>query len=178
MATGSDPDALKQDWANSISRGLCTPGVIFRSRVQFLQKSCSIAEVVCNSVWQETERWTRTTSPLRRASVSGERGVVERILSCCVAERRRRGDHSLADASLDRRHQNAYKSMHKGGVISPLLANIALHGMEEVARRAGGPEFPCVNGKQIHQRTTCIRYADDFVILHRTWELDDQVFCP
>src|SRR2546428_10459761 len=57
-----------------------------------------------------------------------------------------------------------------GGVRSPLLANIALHGMEEVARRAGGPEFPCFNGKQIHQRTTCIRYADDFVILHRTWE--------
>jgi len=42
--------------------------------------------------------------------------------------------------------------------------------MEEVARRAGGPEFPCFNGKQIHQRTTCIRYADDCVILHRTWE--------
>src|SRR5713101_4518701 len=57
-----------------------------------------------------------------------------------------------------------------GGVSSPLLANIALHGMEEVAQRAGGPEFPCFNGKQIHQRTTCIRYADDFVILHRTWE--------
>ena len=42
--------------------------------------------------------------------------------------------------------------------------------MEEVARRAGGPEFPCCNGKQIDQRTTCIRYADDCVILHRTWE--------
>jgi RNA-directed DNA polymerase len=67
-----------------------------------------------------------------------------------------------------------FKPIHEGtpqgGVISPLLANIALHGMEEVARRAGGPEFPCFNGKQIHQRTTCIRYADDFVILHRTWE--------
>jgi hypothetical protein len=31
-----------------------------------------------------------------------------------VAERRRRGDHSLADASLDWQRQNAYKSMHKG----------------------------------------------------------------
>ena len=70
--------------------------------------------------------------------------------------------------------QAIFKPIHEGtpqgGVISPLLANIALHGMEEVARRAGGPEFPCFNGKQIHQRTTCIRYADDFVILHRTWE--------
>ena len=62
------------------------------------------------SVWQETERWTRTTRPVSSAAVSGERGVVERILSCCVADRRRRGDHSLADASLDRRRQNAYKS--------------------------------------------------------------------
>jgi RNA-directed DNA polymerase len=57
-----------------------------------------------------------------------------------------------------------FKPIHEGtpqgGVRSPLLANIALHGMEEVARRAGGPEFPCFNGKQIHQRTTCIRYAD------------------
>ena len=33
---------------------------------------------------------------------------MERILSCCVAERRRRGDHTLADASLDRRRQNVY----------------------------------------------------------------------
>ncbi len=68
----------------------------------------------------------RTTSPLRRASVFGERGVVERILSCCVAERRRRGDHRLADASLDRRRQNAYKSMHTG----------------EALRTRGAPQTP------------------------------------
>src|SRR5712691_6882125 len=42
--------------------------------------------------------------------------------------------------------------------------------MEEVARRAGGPEFPRINGKRFHQKTMCIRYADDFVIFHRTWE--------
>jgi hypothetical protein len=39
---------------------------------------------------------------------------VERILSGCVAERRRRGDHILADASLDRRRQNVYKSCTRG----------------------------------------------------------------
>ena len=48
----------------------------------------------------------------------------------------------------------------QGGVISPLLANIALHGMEErinqVARSLPGDE-----------RVTLIRYADDFVILHK-----------
>ena len=70
--------------------------------------------------------------------------------------------------------QEIFKPIHEGtpqgGVISPLLANIALHGMEEVARRAGGPEFPRINGKRFHQKTMCIRYADDFVIFHRTWE--------
>lgn len=57
----------------------------------------------------------------------------------------------------------------QGGVISPLLANIALHGMEERIRQA----FP---RKRIGKRETgsaiisivpnLIRYADDFVILH------------
>lgn len=48
----------------------------------------------------------------------------------------------------------------QGGVISPLLANIALHGLEAAlgikTRRAAGH----VVGKR-----TLIRYADDFVIL-------------
>src|SRR5258708_11212011 len=49
----------------------------------------------------------------------------------------------------------------QGGVISPLLANIALHGMEtQVAQaftyREGKPNF--------------VRYADDFVVFHPTEE--------
>ena len=44
----------------------------------------------------------------------------------------------------------------QGGVISPLLANIALHGLEREVRRANSQgEKPMV-----------VRYADDFVILH------------
>jgi len=47
----------------------------------------------------------------------------------------------------------------QGGVISPLLANVALHGMEKVAKegfaKGGSVEKPIV-----------VRYADDFVILH------------
>jgi RNA-directed DNA polymerase len=44
----------------------------------------------------------------------------------------------------------------QGGVISPLLANIALHGLEtEVAQAQHNGEKPMV-----------VRYADDFVILH------------
>ncbi len=44
----------------------------------------------------------------------------------------------------------------QGGVISPLLANIALHGMENRIKQLGSVRYPpCL-----------IRYADDFVILH------------
>ncbi len=52
----------------------------------------------------------------------------------------------------------------QGGVISPLLANIALHGMEErikqtFPRRNAGLGSNC-------QPPHLIRYADDFVVLH------------
>jgi len=57
----------------------------------------------------------------------------------------------------------------QGGVISPLLANIALHGMENRIKQA----FPRrkvgykENGSQINSSIPdFIRYADDFVILH------------
>lgn len=51
----------------------------------------------------------------------------------------------------------------QGGVISPLLANIALHGMEELVKEyAGG----LVGRKKENQSSvSLIRYADDFVIL-------------
>src|SRR5712691_2235211 len=58
----------------------------------------------------------------------------------------------------------------QGGVLSPLLANIALHGLEEFirthfpARTRRNPEQP---GRQLHWQPQVIRYADDLVILHR-----------
>ena len=48
------------------------------------------------------------------------------------------------------------KGTPQGGVISPLLANIALHGMEIKILE----EFPKRNAPSI------IRYADDFVVMH------------
>lgn len=42
----------------------------------------------------------------------------------------------------------------QGGVISPLLANIALHGMESLV-------------KEVSKTACLVRYADDFVILHK-----------
>jgi RNA-directed DNA polymerase len=51
----------------------------------------------------------------------------------------------------------------QGGVISPLLANIALHGLETMIQAA----FPhhTVDGRK-HVTPHLIRYADDFVVLH------------
>jgi RNA-directed DNA polymerase len=52
----------------------------------------------------------------------------------------------------------------QGGVISPLLANIALHGMEERIKQYAET---MTGRKQANRQNLCvIRYADDFVILH------------
>ena len=53
----------------------------------------------------------------------------------------------------------------QGGVLSPLLANVALHGLEEalvgsIPRRKDG----------LNWSPSVVRYADDFVILHRDLE--------
>ncbi|MBC6474362.1 MAG: group II intron reverse transcriptase/maturase [Hormoscilla sp. GM102CHS1] len=48
----------------------------------------------------------------------------------------------------------------QGGVISPVLANIALHGLEAEVKRA----FP-------RQSITVVRYADDFVVIHEKQEV-------
>jgi RNA-directed DNA polymerase len=56
----------------------------------------------------------------------------------------------------------------QGGVISPLLANIALHGMENLIRQAFPKKQIRVKGKSVGYTSEAIliRYADDFVILH------------
>ena len=58
----------------------------------------------------------------------------------------------------------------QGGVLSPLLANIALHGLETHIRThfpdrtRRNPEQP---GRQLHWQPQVIIYADDLVVLHR-----------
>ncbi len=61
----------------------------------------------------------------------------------------------------------------QGGIISPLLANIALHGMEELVKKTAENFDMKLNGrnKQIpkgdkRSSIALIRYADDFVIIH------------
>ena len=48
----------------------------------------------------------------------------------------------------------------QGGVISPLLMNIALHGMETAILQA----------YKVKERPQVVRYADDFAIFHPTEE--------
>ena len=61
----------------------------------------------------------------------------------------------------------------QGGVISPLLANIALHGMEErLMQYAEGLRGNGIVGKTANRKAlTFVRYADDFVILHPSQEV-------
>jgi RNA-directed DNA polymerase len=57
----------------------------------------------------------------------------------------------------------------QGGVISPLLANIALHGLEEYIKQwAGNLKMEGIAGRNTkRQSIALIRYADDFVVLHK-----------
>lgn len=65
------------------------------------------------------------------------------------------------------------KGTPQGGTISPLLANIALHGMEKLIKNfAGTFDIKNQKGHQISRRDkesslNLIRYADDFVIIHK-----------
>src|SRR5439155_8460906 len=58
----------------------------------------------------------------------------------------------------------------QGGVCSPLLANIALHGLEQEITAA----FPAlVHGER--WKPTVVRYADDLVVLHSDKAVVEQV---
>jgi RNA-directed DNA polymerase len=70
----------------------------------------------------------------------------------------------------------------QGGVISPLLANIALHGLEEHLKDSvSSRNFPKPHpgaGKGTRAKRSAlgvIRYADNFVIIHRNPEIMEKV---
>jgi RNA-directed DNA polymerase len=72
----------------------------------------------------------------------------------------------------------------QGGIISPLLANIALHGLEEhllefvSTREMSKPHPNSSRGKRAKRSALgVIRYADDFVIIHRNLEILNKVIC-
>ena len=65
----------------------------------------------------------------------------------------------------------------QGGVISPLLANIALHGMEELIMGLAPkfdmkrPDNTQLGVRDKRKSISLIRYADDFVIVHENLEV-------
>ena len=61
----------------------------------------------------------------------------------------------------------------QGGVISPLLANIALHGMEQRINQAFPKKEIWSRGKRVGYQNPAhvIRYADDFVVIHESLEV-------
>jgi RNA-directed DNA polymerase len=59
----------------------------------------------------------------------------------------------------------------QGGVISPLLANVALHGLEAAVR---APYPRQLKGHQTW-KPVVIRYADDFVVLHENLAVIEEV---
>ena len=62
----------------------------------------------------------------------------------------------------------------QGGVISPLLANVALHGMEEILKECAS-KLPGKGSKTNKaDAISIIRYADDFVILHENLTVIEQ----
>jgi len=69
--------------------------------------------------------------------------------------------------------QQTQQGTPQGGVISPLLANIALHGLEEDTKEALRPiimkaEKPRqLSWKEAYNALQVIRYADDFVVIHK-----------
>ena len=70
----------------------------------------------------------------------------------------------------------------QGGIISPLLANIALHGLEEhlkgyVSSRNFPKPYPEASrgAKSKRKALGVIRYADDFVLIHRNAEIMEKV---
>jgi RNA-directed DNA polymerase len=67
----------------------------------------------------------------------------------------------------------------QGGVISPLLANIALHGLEYEIKKAFHEDLyqyakgknPYINRKQTANNISIVFYADDFVVIHESEEI-------
>ncbi len=72
----------------------------------------------------------------------------------------------------DGKFQSTDEGTPQGGVISPLLANIALHGLEEILMEyikevpLRYPNGGIMRRKDRITSLTFVRYADDFVVLH------------
>jgi len=64
----------------------------------------------------------------------------------------------------------------QGGIISPLLANMVLDGLEAILKKAFRPRR--VNGKRYSPAVNYIRYADDFIITGQSKDILEQEVKP
>src|SRR6516225_11636441 len=78
------------------------------------------------------------------------------------------------DTPPDKTHPPTWEGTPQGGVISPLLLNVALHGMEHAAgvryQRTGSDAAFAVTGSPV-----LVRYADDLVAFCHTRQEAEQV---
>ena len=87
----------------------------------------------------------------------------------------------LKSGVIDKSWSSTEEGTPQGGVISPLLANIALHGMElEIKKYVESLKLKSPSGYSLgkegrRKSISIIRYADDFVILHK--DLDVVLKC-
>jgi RNA-directed DNA polymerase len=69
------------------------------------------------------------------------------------------------------------KGTPQGGIVSPILANQTLNGMEQLLKDTYKTTYVGNEGKQqqLEPKVNMVRYADDFIITARTKELAEQV---
>jgi RNA-directed DNA polymerase len=74
--------------------------------------------------------------------------------------------------------QETQEGSPQGGIISPLLANIALHGMEESLGITYIKNYKANESYRIHPtcKIALVRYADDFVVLTETKEQAQSIY--
>ena len=68
------------------------------------------------------------------------------------------------------KHHETPSGTPQGGIISPLLANVALHGMEEALGTKRRQDTSHRGRRDERNAFALVRYADDFVVLTRTKE--------
>ena len=89
-------------------------------------------------------------------------------LSCCQQHRRKIKEWLKAGVVDNGIFEDTESGTPQGGVISPLLANIALDGMARLIEEL----YPRRKGQNV--KATLIRYADDFVVISPEIEIINQ----
>lgn len=74
-------------------------------------------------------------------------------------------------ANRPKGYSKTNKGTPQGGTLSPLLANIALHGMENRVKQFMGTLSNGIGKRDNMKSLTLVRYADDFVVIHKNLEV-------